>query len=147
MPYEYRHSRRVEFPDTDMAGIVHFSRFFIYMESAEHAFFRSLGFSVITSINGHKYGWPRLHADCQYKRPLRFEDEMEIHLLIREIKQKTIRYEFNFYKKNEPETLIAQGLLTVVCVTVDEKGQFKSTPIPEEIARHLEVAPDQVHIA
>ena len=36
--------RRVEFSDTDMAGIVHFANFYRYMEQAEHDFFRSLGF-------------------------------------------------------------------------------------------------------
>ena len=37
------YKRRVEFAETDMAGQVHFSNFFRYMEAAEHAFFRSLG--------------------------------------------------------------------------------------------------------
>ena len=46
MPYEQRIRRRVEFSETDMAGIVHYSNFFRYMEAAEHEFFRALGFSV-----------------------------------------------------------------------------------------------------
>ena len=32
MPYEFKAVRRVEFSETDMAGIVHFSNFFRYME-------------------------------------------------------------------------------------------------------------------
>ena len=44
--FEYRTQRRVEFSHTDMAGIVHFSRYFIYMESVEHEFLRHLGTSV-----------------------------------------------------------------------------------------------------
>jgi YbgC/YbaW family acyl-CoA thioester hydrolase len=43
---------RVEFTDTDMAGIVHFSSFFRYMEVTEHAFFRSLGFSIVMQHEG-----------------------------------------------------------------------------------------------
>ncbi|MFM8187245.1 MAG: acyl-CoA thioesterase [Pirellula sp.] len=39
-------NRRVEFAETDAAGIVHFSSFFLYMEQAEHALFRSLGLSI-----------------------------------------------------------------------------------------------------
>ena len=42
MACEYRHLRMVEFADTDMAGIVHFSRYFRYVEEAEHAFLRSV---------------------------------------------------------------------------------------------------------
>jgi acyl-CoA thioester hydrolase len=43
MPCEFRITRRVEFSETDMAGIVHFSNFFRYMETAEHAFFPVTG--------------------------------------------------------------------------------------------------------
>ena len=49
MPYEFQLSRRVEFSDTDMAGIMHFSNFFRFMEAAETAFLRSLGLSVVLS--------------------------------------------------------------------------------------------------
>ncbi|MEQ2009187.1 MAG: acyl-CoA thioesterase, partial [Limisphaerales bacterium] len=48
MASEFKALRRVEFSETDMAGIVHYSNFFKYMETAEHAFFRSLGFSIIS---------------------------------------------------------------------------------------------------
>ena len=39
--------RRVEFMDTDMAGIVHFATFFRYMETAEHELLRKLGIPVV----------------------------------------------------------------------------------------------------
>ena len=39
----FRTTRRVEFVDTDMAGIVHFSNFFRWMESAEVEFLRARG--------------------------------------------------------------------------------------------------------
>ena len=38
--------RRVTFAETDMAGIVHFSNFYRYMEEAEHAFLRSRGLRI-----------------------------------------------------------------------------------------------------
>ena len=78
MPSEFSVTRKVEFAETDMAGIMHFSNFFRYMEVAEHAFFRSLGFSIVTEKSGHDVGWPRVHASCDYMRPLRFEDDVEI---------------------------------------------------------------------
>src|SRR3954454_25408688 len=36
MPTPFKISRLVEFADTDMAGIMHFSAFFRFMEAAEH---------------------------------------------------------------------------------------------------------------
>jgi acyl-CoA thioesterase FadM len=43
MAYQFKIRRLVEFSDMDMAGIVHHAVFYRYMESAEHAFFRTLG--------------------------------------------------------------------------------------------------------
>lgn len=137
---EFKHIRKVEFSDTDMAGIMHFSRFFIFMESTEHAFFRSLGFSIHTQINGKRYGWPRIHVECDFRRPLRFEDEVEIHLQIREIAERTISYTFKFTKLNaEPPEEAAAGKVKVICVTIDETSGMKSTTIPQEITSKISV--------
>ena len=46
MPCEYRLKRRVQFYETDMAGIVHFSWFFRYLEEAEHAMWREAGLTI-----------------------------------------------------------------------------------------------------
>src|SRR5712671_606383 len=100
MVYEFKVIRRVEFSDTDMAGIVHYSNFFRYMEVAEHEFFRSLGFSVVTRQVDPPVGWPRVHAQCDYFQPLRFEDEIEIHMFVTEKKSKALSYLFKFRKLN-----------------------------------------------
>src|SRR5206468_2544686 len=99
MPYEYKLVRRVEFSETDMAGIGHFSNFFRYMEAAEHGFFRSLGMSIVVKVEP-PIGWPRVHAQCDFKHPLRFEDEVEIHLLVREKRSKSLSYAFRLTKLN-----------------------------------------------
>ena len=143
MPFEFKLTHRVEFSDTDMAGIMHFSNFFRFMERTEHAFLRSVGLSVVMEAEGIKIGWPRVRAVCDYQRPLRFEDEVEVHLLVREKKPKSLTYDFIFRKPGaagNPE--VARGSLTVVCVTMDrETRQMKATPIPEFIAERIEVAP------
>lgn len=142
MPYEFKMTHRVEFADTDMAGIIHFASYFRYMEVTEHAFFRSLGFSIVPREPHQKVGFPRVHASCDFKYPLKFEDEVEAHLLVREKKEKSITYEFIFRKVNsEPPIEVARGKFVVVCVEKDGNGNMKATPIPDAIARHIEVAP------
>ena len=146
MAYEFKLTRTVEFSETDMAGIAHFSNFFRYMEAAEHAFFRSLGFSIHTTGFSLPIGWPRVHADCDFRHPLRFEDTVEIHLLVREKKERTISYAVVFRKLNggSPRE-VARGTLTVACVTRDRPGgAMRSVPIPAEIADKIEVAPKEL---
>jgi YbgC/YbaW family acyl-CoA thioester hydrolase len=145
MAYEFKVVRSVEFYETDMAGIVHYSNFFRYMEAAEHGFFRSLGFSVAADHTDPPIGWPRVHAECDYFQPLRFEDEVEIHLLVSEKKSKAFSYVFRFRKLNAaPPLEVARGKLTVVCVTREADGKMKSTPIPKAVADRIQVAPPEL---
>src|SRR5512137_1869099 len=99
MSYEFEITRCVEFSDTDMAGIMHFSNFFRFMEAAEHAFYHSLGIEVHPEFIEGKVGWPRVHSSCDFKYPLRFAEEVEIQLLVREIRTKTVVYTFIFRKE------------------------------------------------
>ena len=145
MAYEFKAQRRVEFSDTDMAGIMHFSNFFRFMETAEHAFYRSLNFSVVERESLPRLGWPRVHASCDYHRPLRFEDLVEIHLLVEEKRSKAIRYQIRFYKlTGDQREEVARGHLTIVCVTHGSDGVMKASVIPPEIASKIESAPPEL---
>lgn len=155
MAYEYRLTRRVEFSETDRSGTVHFTNFLRYMESAEHAFFRSLGFSIHTAhpeaagseaAGSEAIGWPRVHASCEVTGSLRFEDSVEVRLLVRERRQKSIVYEFVFRKMNDDSpTEVARGSLAVVCVRRDSAtGKMTAVPIPKLIAGKIEAAPAEL---
>ena len=141
---QFRTQRRVEFSDTDMAGIMHFSNFFRFMEAAEHAFFRSLGTSI--HAVGSDLGWPRVHAGCDFKYPLRFEDVVEICLFVSEKKKKSLVYTFIFRKLNEqPAREVARGTLAVACVKRHKPGgKMRGIPIPTAIADKIEVAPGEL---
>jgi acyl-CoA thioester hydrolase len=149
MPYEFKAVRRVEFSETDMAGIVHFANFFRYMETAEHGFYRSLGYSVMLDQFDPPLGFPRVHAACDYKKPLKFEDLVEIHLLVKEKRSRVLSYFFRFSKlaregSGMPPLLVATGVLTVVCVAHWEDGRMEALAIPAELAEKIEVAPAEL---
>lgn len=145
MPSEFRLLRTVEFCETDMAGIMHFSNFFRWMEACETAFYRSLGLSLASFVPGNVTGWPRVKASCDYKSPLRFNDTVEVRLLIKEVRTKAVIYLFQFRKLDEAGRvlpgLVAQGEIAAVCVTADATGQMIAQPIPAEVKAKLEAAP------
>lgn len=147
MAHEFKLTRRVEFAETDMAGIVHFSNFFRMMEAAEHAFFRSLGFTIHGHDTGTTTGWPRVSASCDYRAPLRFEEEVEIHLLVAEVHTRSIRYQFIFRKAADGSE-VARGQITAVCATVDKTlGKLVPVPIPEAVRAAITVAPPELFTA
>jgi YbgC/YbaW family acyl-CoA thioester hydrolase len=142
MPYEFQFTRRVEFSDTDMAGIMHFSNFFRFMEATETAFMRSLGLSVVPSTCGLDVCLPRVHAECDYQLPLRFEDEVLVHLLVEKKGTRTLTYQFRFCKQNEhPALEVARGRLIVVCATRLPNGAMKAVPLPKTFADKIQEAP------
>ena len=127
--------RRVEFRDTDTAGIVHFSVFYVWMEQAEHAALRSLGLSVHTEEDGRTISWPRIAASCQFRSPIRFEDLVDIKVLISELGTKSVTFDFEFSCE---ERDVAKGSITTVCCQQTDDGHWSSIPIPSNIRSRLE---------
>lgn len=131
---EFAAKRRVQFAETDMAGIVHFANYFRYMEEVEHAFFRSVGLSVSMKQADAEIGWPRVAATCEYFGPVRFEDELDLILRVLKVGEKSLTYEVEFQLAGRR---VARGETTSVCCVVSPGGGLKAAPIPAEIRRKL----------
>lgn len=127
-------TRRVEFGDTDMAGIVHFSNFFRYMEAAETAFLRSLGLTVAWFEDGVKYGFPRVSVGCDYQSPARFEDVLDIAVTLEKLGTKSVSYRFDVSCGGRP---VAVGRMTAVYARSTIDG-LETLPIPADIRQKLE---------
>lgn len=130
----FRYQRRVQFHETDLAGVVHFSSFFKYMEEAEHALWRSAGLTIDRA--GAEIGWPRVSAAFDFRSPLRFEDEFEVIVRIATISKRTIEYVFEIVRGDER---IGEGSLTAACVS-KQAGRMRSIAIPDDIAEKLRAA-------
>jgi acyl-CoA thioester hydrolase len=135
MSEPFRVSRRVDFCDTDMAGIIHFSNYFRYMEFAEVAFLRSRGLSVSMGWGQEKLGFPRVAANCDFLRPVRFDDVVDIEVRVERVGDKSVTYTFDFWHEGKP---VAKGRVTAVCCRVRPGvHELESTEIPQEIRQRL----------
>lgn len=130
-------TRRVEFGDTDMAGIMHFSNYFRFMEVAETQFLNVRGMSVTWMANGERYGLPRVSVSCDYARPVRFEDVVTIAVSIEKIGTKSVSYRFDFTHDGQP---VATGrIIAVYCKAVPPHG-LEAHPIPPDMRAKLEAS-------
>ena len=130
--------RRVEFADTDTAGILHFSSFLRYMEEAEHAYFRSLGLSIMEKQpDGTAIGWPRVAASCEFEAPAHFEEVLEIRMNVVRKGTKSLTMDFEFWRDN---VRIARGRLTTACCIWKFGEPLRSIPIPPHISEKIHVA-------
>lgn len=134
---EFRMKRRVQFYETDAAGIVHFSNYFRFIEEAEHAMWREAGLSIAEAHSD--IGWPRVAVSFDYYKPLRFEDEFEILIRIKEISEKRITYTCTLSLAG---VRVAVGSMTVACVSRKPNQPMKSVSIPVDIASRFGIAPE-----
>jgi YbgC/YbaW family acyl-CoA thioester hydrolase len=132
-------TRRVEFVETDMAGIVHFSSFYIWMEQIEHEFFRSQGLSIVRHLeDGSTIGWPRVSAQCRFESPARYEDILTVRLTVQRIGVKSLTFDVVF---RNSERVIARGSMKTVCCIVRPGHGLESIEIPDEYRAKFEEHP------
>jgi len=127
-------SRRVEFSDTDAAGIAHFAAFFRMMEQAEHELLRSVGLSVVSQDAAGKISWPRVSAKCDFTAAARFEDVLEIEVRIARLGKRSITYAHRFFREGKE---LATGEITAVCCRIEDGKPPKSIDIPPTIVKKL----------
>lgn len=136
MPQSLVYKRRVQFAETDMAGVLHFSNYFRLMEECEHAFWRSLGLSVhaCPTAGGYVISWPRVAVRCEYKSPARFEDELELHFRLERLGTKSMDFTVVFMRAGQQ---IASASATTVCCRLNGE-RFEAIEIPADLRAMLE---------
>jgi len=141
MPSPFNWERRVEFHETDAAGIAHFSSLIIFMEQAEHALLRSLGLSVAAHATsqtepdaiGSNLRWPRVQVQAQFESPARFEDVLTIQTYVAAMGQSSISYE---HRLSIDQRTVATGTMKCVCCLLED-SKLASHRIPDPIRQLL----------
>jgi acyl-CoA thioester hydrolase len=125
-PFRFR--TRIRFIDTDASERIHYTAMFRYFESAEIEFMRSLGLSYLES----DFGLPRVHVECDFKIPLRFDDVIDVEVCLTRLGTSSARFDFKTYRDEE---LAALGAIVVACV---DRKTGRSIPIPQDLRKRLE---------
>lgn len=111
--YLFAHRLRVRFAETDAMGIVHHSRYLPYLEAARVEYLRHLGHPyTVARESGIDYAV--LEAYVQYRQPLRFDEEVDVHLRL----ASTTRTSFNMaYLLTVDSEVRATAVTVHGCVT------------------------------
>jgi len=112
---------RVRWIDTDAAGHIHYAAVWNYFETAEHELLRTLG--VPYSRMHQKLGFPRVEVWARFKKPLYYDDEIDVHCRIEKVGRSTVMFHYQIFKES---LLSVEGGLTIV--TVNGRGKQISHP-------------------
>ena len=102
--------RRVRWADADPAFRINFPRYFDYFEEGEAELLRSRGYSHL--YRQTDYGFPRIHAECTFKRTLALDAEFTLRVTVGRLGRSSIRYDYQFFDENNE--LAAEGTMTIV---------------------------------
>ncbi|MDR2513409.1 MAG: acyl-CoA thioesterase [Puniceicoccales bacterium] len=127
----YTHKHTVAFVEADPAGITHFSRYPLWVEEAETAFWREHGKTMPVVAVGGLEGWPKVSFSIRYRAPVRHNDEVIISMRAEHTSSSTLTWRFRITRG---DTLCATGEMGVVYACGNPlKGELSSRPIPEAL--------------
>lgn len=121
-------TRRVRWADADPAFRINFPRYFEYFEEGESELLRACGVSLLHQ--GSEYGFPRVQAECTFKRVLALDAEFVMRVSIGKLGRSSIRYEYQFF--DEANELAAEGSMTIVATK-----DGKSVELPADLRAAL----------
>ena len=129
--------KRVEFCETDAAGIAHFSSLMQYIEQAEHGLLRLHGFTVHSGLEDEVV-WPRVHVEMDFAGPVRFEEIVQISVAVKHLGETSVRYGFEL---EGPRGAVARAETVAVCCVKVREGsggvRLSKALIPDAIREAL----------
>lgn len=136
-PFVFVHPHKVAFVETDLAGIAHFSRFPLWVEEAEAAFWQSKEMTtpVITDDGTGLFGWPRVSFSIRYLAPVRYAETISIALKPVVSPPSALTWKFRIMREG---ILLAEGSMGLLyAVAQTPRGSLKRLPIPPELLAML----------
>ena len=79
--YAFVHRLRVRFCETDAMGVVHHASYLAYLEEARVEYLRAIG-RPYDRLRADGVEFPVVEAAVQYRRPLRFDDLVEVAVMV-----------------------------------------------------------------
>jgi YbgC/YbaW family acyl-CoA thioester hydrolase len=133
---------RVPFPDVDSSGRIHFTALFRSFEMADHDLMRAIGYPYSTLFIDQAY--PRVHASCDYRGPIFFDDVLVITATVARVGATSWTLAFTAHVA-EPSAIVpaegrdlaavvAEGKIVIVSMHPHEEHAI---PIPEKLRRAL----------
>jgi 4-hydroxybenzoyl-CoA thioesterase len=131
----FRSQLKIRFGDIDHAGIVYYPRFLHYFHVALEEFFgQALEIDYCVLLDKHRIGLPTVHLETDFKRPLRYGDQIEVEVSVLKIGKSSIRFGYRAFKMDEKEPF-TEGYNVTVCLDMDN---FKKMDVPDWLRQRLE---------
>jgi len=134
---------RVRYAETDQMGVVYYANYLVWFEIGRVELLRTLSLSYRMLELDHQCILPVVEANCRYRAPARYDDEIIIETRPALLRGAVIKFAYRILRKaheEEEPKLLAEG--TTVHVVCDEQMNRKS--LPEQYAAALRTMINEV---
>lgn len=128
MTKEFSVEVRVRYADTDQMGVVYYANYLVWLEIARTEFLRSRGIDYRNIEREKQLALPAVEAFCKYKAPARYDDIIVIKTKISQIKNSSLRFDYELFNKESNQLLV-----TAYTVHVFIDKDRRPVRIPEQM--------------
>jgi acyl-CoA thioester hydrolase len=127
---------RVRYAETDQMGVVYYANYLVWFEIGRVELLRTLGLAYSQLEIDHDCILPVVEANCRYRSPARYDDEILIETRAALLRASVIKFAYRILRKakdgEEPKLLAEGDTVHVVC-----DDQLNKKPLPEHYAEAL----------
>src|SRR4029450_7224682 len=98
---------RVRYAETDKMGVVYYANYLVWFEVARAALPRSLGWSY-PEMEHEGVSLPVIEAHCEYLRPARYDDEIEVRTEGRMLSPARMEFQYTVVRTAD-QAIAAEG--------------------------------------
>jgi acyl-CoA thioester hydrolase len=97
---------RILYAHTDKMGVVYYGRYFEFFEAGRNEFLRKLGYPY-SRIEAQNIALPVIEANSKYFAPARYDDEIILHTILKNIP--SVRIKLEYLIENSKKEKLAEG--------------------------------------
>ncbi len=131
---------RVYYEDTDSGGVVYYANYLKFMERARTELLRSIGFEQDKIQQELGILFAVFSASIQYKKPARFNDELDVITSITSLGKASITFKQSIFLKStfhsqvRPATLLSTAEIKIACLNAEK---FTPQSVPASIIKKI----------
>jgi acyl-CoA thioester hydrolase len=115
----------VRYAETDQMGVVYYANYLVWFEVGRTDFCRQRGFAYREMEEQDGLYITVAEARCRYKAPAHYDDEIEVHTCLKDVRRRVLVFGYEIYRPATDE-LLAEG--ETVHVVTDRHGRPRSLP-------------------
>jgi acyl-CoA thioester hydrolase len=110
---------RVRYAETDKMGVVYYANYLVWFEVGRADLLRSLGWTY-RDMEHAGVSLPVIEAHCEYHRPARYDDEIEVRTEGRMLSPVRMEFQYRVFRRDD-QVLTASG--RTVHAALDPNGR------------------------